>query len=86
MACHDATVRPLSTIFPSRHSNALTKIAATIGPAGDQAPRLQSLAKAGMDVMRINFSYAMLLTKKLTCAYDQPAPGRAGPKPRRKKR
>jgi len=36
----------------------LAKIIATIGPASEQAPMLQSVTDAGMRIMRINFSHA----------------------------
>ena len=34
-----------------------TKIVATIGPATENAPRMTALAKAGMNVIRLNFSH-----------------------------
>ncbi|RKX40711.1 MAG: pyruvate kinase, partial [Verrucomicrobia bacterium] len=34
-----------------------TKIIATIGPASEQLPTLEKMAKAGMDVCRLNFSF-----------------------------
>jgi pyruvate kinase len=36
----------------------LTKIVATIGPASEQLPMLSEVVKAGMRIMRINFSHA----------------------------
>ena len=36
----------------------MTKIVATIGPVSEQAAPLQQCVDAGMNIMRINFSYA----------------------------
>jgi len=36
----------------------LTKIVATIGPTSEQLPKLQQVVRAGMRIMRLNFSHA----------------------------
>jgi len=36
----------------------LTKIVATIGPTSEQFPKLQQVVRAGMRIMRLNFSHA----------------------------
>ena len=41
-----------------RWSPPLTKIVATIGPTSEQLPVLQEVVRAGMSVMRLNFSHA----------------------------
>ena len=51
----------LSTRWPRlarAQSTALTKIVATIGPASEEAAPLAACVRAGLDVMRCNFSHA----------------------------
>jgi len=43
---------------PQKWSPQLTKIVATIGPTSEQLPVLQQVVRAGMSVMRLNFSHA----------------------------
>ena len=43
---------------PSHSSRQLTKIVATIGPTSEQAQPLLDVTRAGMRIMRLNFSHA----------------------------
>jgi len=60
--------------------NRRTKIVATIGPATWHARRLEQLVRAGVDVVRVNFSHAeydqsrrlIALVRKLSDKFDRP--------------
>jgi hypothetical protein len=51
-----------------RHNQQLTKIVATIGPTSEQAEPMMNVVKAGMSVMRLNFSHATKEEVELRCA------------------
>jgi pyruvate kinase len=58
-----------STVFDLQHSKIpLTKIIATIGPTSEQAGPLKECVKAGMNLMRLNFSHATPEEVELRCA------------------
>lgn len=53
-----AALAPLSESLELNKRTSHTKLTATIGPASEQLPVLTKVGKAGLDLMRINFSHA----------------------------
>ena len=57
MSMPDSTIA-IARSRPRSHERRRTKIVATLGPSTDSPQILEELIRAGLDVVRINFSHA----------------------------